>query len=143
MASSMVCFEISANGKSLSNACVGETDQFEVALAKPIGDRDTTLSVTVFAARSRYHNKNISWETDQVAVGDEIVIRIIEDNEGIEPYVKSNEDLEKEKESATFCSFCGKGDDEVGSMITGKEGVFIGNECVELAVDIINNAEKR
>ena len=50
--SSMVCFEISANGKSLSKACVGETDQFEVALAKPIGDRDTTLSVTVFAARS-------------------------------------------------------------------------------------------
>ena len=134
----MVCFEISANGKSLSNACVGETDQFEVALAKPIGDRDTTLSVTVFAARSRYHNKDISWETDQVAVEDEIVIRIIEDNEGVEPYVKSNEDLEKEKESATFCSFCGK-----GSMITGKEGVFIGNECVELAVDTINNAEKR
>ena len=100
------------------------------------------MSVTVFAARSRYHNKNISWETDQVAVGDEIVIRIIEDNEGIEPYVKSNEDLEKEKESATFCSFCGKGDCEVGSMITGEEGVFIGNECVELAVDIIN-AEKR
>jgi len=123
----MVCFEISANGKSLSNACVGETDQFEVALAKPIGDRDTTLSVTVFAARSRYHNK---------------IYRIIEDNQGIEPYVKSNEDLEKEKESATFCSFCGKGDCEVGSMITGEEGVFICNECVELAVDIIN-AEKK
>ena len=82
-------------------------------------------------------------KSDQVAVGDEIVIRIIEDNEGIEPYVKSNKNLEKEKESATFCSFCGKGDGEVGSMITGKEGVFIGNECVELvAVDIIN-AEKR
>jgi hypothetical protein len=61
------------------------------------------------------------WETDQVAVGDEIVIRIIEDNEGIEPYVKSNEDLEKEKESATFCSFCGKGDGEVGSMIRVKK----------------------
>ena len=43
MASSMVCFEISANGKSLSKACVGEGDQFEVALAKPIGDRDTHI----------------------------------------------------------------------------------------------------
>jgi len=70
------------------------------------------------------------------------IYRIIEDNEGIEPYVKSNEDLETEKESATFCSFFGKGDGEVGSMITGEEGVFICNECVELAVDIIN-AEKR
>ena len=142
MAALMVCFEISANGKILSKACVGEGDQFEAALAKPIGDRDPTLSVTVFAARSRYHNKNISWETDQLAVGDEIAIRIIEDNEGIEPYVKSNEDLEKEKESATFCSFCGKGNREVGSMIAGKEGVFICNECVELAVDIINTEKK-
>ena len=104
--SSMVCFEISANGKSLSKACVGETDQFEVALAKPIGDQDTTLSVTVFAARSRYHNK---------------IYRIIEDNEGIEPYMKSNEDREEEKESATFCSLCGKGDGEVGSMIRVKK----------------------
>ena len=104
----MVCFEISANGKSLSNACVGETDQFEVALAKPIGDRDTTLSSQCFPLFS-LSNKNTSWETDQVAVGDEIVIRIIEDNEGIEPYVKSNEDLEKEKESATFAHSVGKG----------------------------------
>ena len=119
MASSMVCFEISANGKSLSNACVGETDQFEVALAKPIGDQDTTLSVTVSAARSRYHNKNISWETDQLSVGDEIVIRIVEDKADAEPYIKSAKDLEEEKQSAFFCSFCRKGDREVNSMIAG------------------------
>jgi hypothetical protein len=79
MAASMVCFEISANGKFLSKACVGEGDQFEVALAKPIGDRDPTLSITVFAARSHYRNRNISWETDQLAVGDEIVIRVMEE----------------------------------------------------------------
>jgi hypothetical protein len=142
MASSMVCFEISANGKLLSKACVGEGDQFEVALAKPIGDRDPTLSITVFAARSRYRNRNISWETDQLAVGDEIVIRVSDEKEEAEPYFKSAEDLEKEKESATFCSFCEKGNREVGSMIAGKEDVFICNECVNLAVDIIT-AEKK
>jgi ClpX C4-type zinc finger len=129
----MVCFEISANGKLLSKACVGENDQFEIALAKPLGDRDPMLSVTVFAARSRYHNKNISWETDQLSVGDEIVIRIVEDKADAEPYIKSAEDLEEEKQSAFFCSFCGKGDREVNSMIAGKEDVFICSECVDLA----------
>jgi hypothetical protein len=129
----MVCFEISANGKLLSKACVGENDQFEIALAKPLGDRDPMLSVTVFAARSRYHNKNISWETDQLSVGDEIVIRIVEDKADAEPYIKSAEDLEEEKQSAFFCSFCGKGDQEVNSMIAGKEDVFICSECVDLA----------
>src|SRR6266850_8500546 len=136
MASSMVCFEISANGKLLSKACVGETDQFEVALAKPIGDRDPILGVTVFAVRSHYRNRNISWETDRLAVGDEIVIRVSDEKEEAEPYIKSAEDLEKEKESATFCSFCEKGNREVGSMIAGKEDAFICNECVNLAVDI-------
>lgn len=142
MAASMVCFEISANGKLLSRACVGEGDQFEAALAKPIGDRDPTLSVTVFAVRSRDHNRNISWETDQLAVGDEIVIRVSDEKEETEPYIKSVEDLEQERESATFCSFCEKGNREVGSMIAGKEDVFICNECVKLAVDIINTEKK-
>jgi hypothetical protein len=141
MAASMVCFEISANGKLLSRACVGEGDQFEAALAKPIGDRDPTLRVTVFAVRCHDRNRNVSWETDQLAVGDEIVIRVSDEKEESEPYIKSVEDLEQERESATFCSFCEKGNREVGSMIAGKEGVFTCNECVKLAVDIIN-AEK-
>jgi ClpX C4-type zinc finger len=133
MAAPMVCFEISANGKLLSRARVGEGDQFEAALAKPIGDRDPTLSVTVFAVRSRDRNRNISWETDQLAVGDEIVIRVSDEKEETEPYIKSVEDLEEEKQSAFFCSFCGKGDREVNSMIAGKENVFICSECVDLA----------
>ena len=142
MPSSMVCFEISANGKLLSKACVGESDQFEIALAKPLGDRDPMLSVTVFAARSRYLNKNISWETDQLSVGDEIVIRIIEDDVKTESYLKSAEDLEKEKESPLFCSFCGKGNQEVNSMIAGKNDIFICDACVDFAREIVE-AEKK
>ena len=143
MASPMVCFEISANGKLLSKACVGESDQFEAALAKPIGDRDPTLSITVFSARSRYHNKNISWETDQLEVGDEIVIRIVEQHEEAEAYVKLADDLEKEKDSTMFCSFCGKGDREIRSMIAGKDDVFICNECVDFCVDMNKPGKKR
>jgi hypothetical protein len=142
MAFPMVCFEISVNGETPKQACVGESDQFEIALAKPLGDRDPMLSITVFAARSRYRNKNISWETDQFSVRDEIVIRIIEDDVKTESYLKSAEDLEKEKASALFCSFCGKGNQEVNSMIAGKNDVFICDECVDLAREIVETKKK-
>ena len=136
MASPMVCYEIAVNGKLLSRACVGEGDQFEAALAKPVGDREPTLSVTVFSARARYPNKNISWTIDELEVGDEITIRVVEDEKESEVSLKSNEELEATVESSHFCSFCGKGDREIRSMVTGKDGVFICNECVDLCADI-------
>ena len=142
MASSMVCYEVSANGTLLSTASVGDSDQLEVALAKPMGERNPILSITVFSARSPVRNKNISWETDQVEVGDEIVIRIIEEKKEADAYVKSADDLEKEKESNVFCSFCGKDNQEIRSMVAGKEGVFICNECVDLCVDINKPVKK-
>ncbi len=136
MASPMVCYEISRNGELLSKACVADGDQLEAALAKLVGDRDPVLSVTIFSSRANDHKKHISWQTDRIEVGDEIVIRIVEQKEETDAYVKSAEDLEKEKESGIFCSFCGKGDREIQSMVAGKEGVFICNECVDLCVDI-------
>lgn len=142
MASPMVCYEIAVNGKLLSKACVGDSDQFEAVLAKPVGDRDPTLSVTVFSARSHYPNKNISWATDQLEIGDEITIRIGEDEQQSEVFLKSNEDLEAEVESACFCSFCGKGNREVRSLIAGQEGIFICNECVDLCIEISKPVRK-
>lgn len=136
MASPMVCYEIAVNGKLLSRACVSEGDQFEAALAKPVGDREPTLSVTVFSACARYPNKNISWATDQLEVGDEITMRVVEDEKESEVSLKSNEELEAAVESSHFCSFCDKGDREIRSMVAGKDGVFICNECVDLCADI-------
>jgi hypothetical protein len=142
MASPMVCHEISRNGELLNKACVADGDQLEAALAKLVGDRDPVLSVTVFSTRSHHDQKNISWQTDRVEVGDELVIRIVEQKEETDAYVKSAEDLEKEKESGIFCSFCGKEDREIHSMVAGKEGVFICNECVDLCVDINKRSKK-
>jgi len=39
------------------------------------------------------------------------------------------------------CSFCGKREDEVESMVAGRWGVAICNECVDLCAEII--AEQR
>jgi len=93
--------------------------------------------------RARYRNKNISWETDQLSVGDEIVIRITDDDVKTESYLKSADDLEKEKESASFCSFCGKGNREVNSMIAGKGDVFICDACVDLAREIVETEKNK
>jgi hypothetical protein len=124
MASPMVCYEIAVNGKLLSKACVGDGDQFEAALAKPVGDRDPTLSVTVFSARSPHPNKNISWATDQLEVGDEITIRVVEDEKESETFLSSNEEFETTIKRSQFCSFCGKGDREIRSMVAGKDGIL-------------------
>ena len=47
---------------------------------------------------------------------------------------------EDNKTPAT-CSFCGKTEDQVKSMISGP-GVYICNECVELAQSIIDTETK-
>jgi len=67
----------------------------------------------------------------------------VEHYEEAETYVKSADDLEKKKETTMFCSFCGKGDREIRSMIAGKDDVFICNECVDFCVDMNKPGKKR
>lgn len=40
------------------------------------------------------------------------------------------------------CSFCGKAQDEVRKLISGPNGVFICNECVDLCHEIIAENER-
>ena len=47
----------------------------------------------------------------------------------------------KEKSSTSYCSFCGKSQDEVRKMIAGPT-VFICHECVDLCVEIIKEENK-
>ncbi len=35
------------------------------------------------------------------------------------------------------CSFCGKTQDQVGRMISGQNGAFICDECVDICAEII------
>ena len=39
------------------------------------------------------------------------------------------------------CSFCGRGEDEVGRLIAGPESVYICDECVELCQEILDEDE--
>ena len=47
----------------------------------------------------------------------------------------------KEKSSTSYCSFCGKSQDEVRKMIAGPT-VFICHECVDLCVEIIKEEKE-
>ena len=49
----------------------------------------------------------------------------------------------KEKSSTSYCSFCGKSQDEVRKMIEGAvPNVCICDECVDLCVEIIKEENK-
>jgi ATP-dependent Clp protease ATP-binding subunit ClpX len=41
-----------------------------------------------------------------------------------------------------YCSFCGKPKDIVGKLISGPNGIFICDECIDLCKDIISEEEK-
>lgn len=45
------------------------------------------------------------------------------------------------KEQHRFCSFCGKPEDLVKRLISGQNGAYICNECVEICEDMIKDTE--
>lgn len=49
--------------------------------------------------------------------------------------------MSKYKEEEVFCSFCGKGHDEVRRLIAGPGDVYICNECIDLCASIIEEEE--
>jgi len=47
------------------------------------------------------------------------------------------------RQRSNFCSFCGKGEREVGPMIEGPENIYICAGCVELCSSIIHQEKRR
>ena len=54
---------------------------------------------------------------------------------------KYDELIKPFKDKQLHCSFCGKSQDQVNTLIAGV-GVYICNECVELSHDILLNSSK-
>ena len=76
--------------------------------------------------------------------------KFVKDKEDLEipSFLRNQEEVhdkevhdKKEKSSTSYCSFCGKSQDEVRKMIAGPT-VFICHECVDLCVDIIKEENK-
>ena len=47
------------------------------------------------------------------------------------------------KRRSHYCSFCGKGEREVGPMIEGPDSIFICGACVDLCANIIRQEERK
>jgi len=133
----MTCFEVIINGKRVCIAGIGNDGVLvsavtfvkqnksaeETAETQENNDKEKLdLRVGGMANREGGAREQLEWLNQDLAVGDEITIRIIETSKCDEPNSKEVTYIE--------CSFCGKKQYDVAKLIAGP-AVFICNECVE------------
>ena len=133
----MKCFEVTINGKKVCTAGVGDdgvlvgavtflkrnNSSEEAGDAQPDND-SASLDVRVggLANRGPGVTEQVEWLHQNLAVGDEITIKIVEAAECDEPNTREVSYLQ--------CSFCNKKQAEVVKLIAGP-AVFICNDCVD------------
>lgn len=126
----MKCFEITINGEKVCTAGVGDDGVLNsiVSFVKRNEESEHTnhsdsldLRVAGLANRELGVTEHLEWVNQDLAVGDEIVIRIIEASTCDEPQSKETTYLE--------CSFCSKKQADVVKLIAGP-AVYICDECV-------------
>ncbi len=143
----MKCFEVTINGKKVCTAGIEDDGVLTAILCftrrKNSSERNAEtqqlnysesldLSVGGLANRGREMKEHIEWFNQNLAVGDEIVIKIIEAPECDDPNIKEVSYLE--------CSFCKKKQAEVVKLIAGP-AVFVCNECVDDCTAALNTGE--
>ena len=140
----MKCFEITINGEKVCTAGVGDDGVLTsiVSLVKSSNASDETgesqdsenLDLRVHGLTNREFGvpEHREWLHQELAVGDEIVIRIIEASVCDEP---KNIEVTYLK-----CSFCDKRQAEVARLIAGPT-VYICDECVGTCSDALAAGE--
>ena len=143
----MKCFEVIINGKKVCTAGIEDNGVLTAILSFTRRKNSSELnaetqqlnysesldlSVGGLANRGPKMNEHIEWLNQNLAVGDEILIRIIEAPECDEPNTKEVSYLE--------CSFCKKKQAEVVKLIAGP-AVFVCNECVDDCTAALNTGE--
>jgi hypothetical protein len=132
----MKCFEVTINGKRVCTAGIGDDGVLTGILSfvkrkdSPEGTADAegiqdseSLELRVGGLENRAPgvSEHLKWLNQNLAVGDEIVIRIIEASQCDEPISREEKRIQ--------CSFCKKKQYEVVKLIAGP-AVYICNECV-------------
>lgn len=131
----MKCFEVTINGKQVCTAGIGDdgvlTSIVSFVMRRNASDKpgesqndnseNLDLRVGGLTNRESGATEHVEWLHQGLAVGDEIVIRIIEASVCDEP---------KSKEVTYIqCSFCDKKQFDVAKLIAGP-GVYICDECI-------------
>jgi hypothetical protein len=140
----MQCFDVSINGKHVCRA--GTPHGHNLSVDVLWSDHWQMPFVTVSGNLGAYgEGERLEWGTQQLKVGDEVIVRVTEAEVADEPLKRQKLDyseeikrrLSEDAELPPYCSFCGKALDEVGAMISGPK-VFICDECVRVCVNIWN-----
>jgi len=142
----MKCFEVTINGKRLCTAGVEDGVLTAIlshvkgqrASTEPHEDQSTDKSESLdFRVGGLEHvgvgaSAHVDWLTQDISIGDEIIIKILEATTCDEPTNKEITYLQ--------CAFCGKKASEVQKLIAGP-GVHICNECVGHCVKALVDGE--
>ena len=143
----MKCFEVTINGERVCTAGVGDDGALTtiVSFVKRNTASDETggsqnnnyseslnLRVGGLANREPGVTEHLEWLHQDLAVGDEIIIRITHASTCDEPKSKEVTNVE--------CSFCAKKQAEVAKLIAGP-AVFICSECVQDCTNALGTGE--
>ena len=136
----MKCFEVTINGRKVCTAGIGDYGVLNTVLSF-VGGKESSdqtpsesleLRVGGVATSTVGATEAVEWLQRDLAVGDEIVIRIIEASECDQP----------ESKEVTYidCSFCGKKQAEAKTLIAGP-AVYVCDECVQDCKNALKSSE--
>ena len=126
----MICFEVSINGKRVCLAGIGDSGVLSTIVNWVNGNHDRLdIHVGGLTQIGINESQHVSWIDQQLIVGDEVSIRIVESVVCDEP--------DKDKVRFEGCLYCGKSRSEGAKLISGSYG-FLCFECVEVCTKIIS-----
>lgn len=135
----MLCFEVEINREQICTTGIGEFGYLTSALSwrrsrKPnpspvLEERSAVLSVGGVIETEPDTDEVLEWVERDLAVGDEVTIRIVEAARSDEP--AERRPRVRKACLGPGCSFCGKRFSEVRKMIGSVQGAHICNECVD------------
>ena len=140
----MICFEVQINGEKICKA--GFDAEFGVLSSgltwannrhQPSGEVAMRLSLHVGGLTSPENDSGefLTWLKQEIRVGDEVSVRVVEAIDADEPFERELNDPE------LHCSFCGKSESKVSGIIDA-ERVCICTECVEVCNQVIAGNEE-
>jgi ClpX C4-type zinc finger protein len=136
----MICYEVWVNGKRLCTAGAEKMRSIYASLIFPKQINRALFMVGVDTEPTKSLRENVFWVDRGLKLNDEIKIKIVERHTADKPKsVKSfGTKITASGKKKLSCSFCGKGEKQVPRLITGS-GANVCSECVQLAVDILND----
>lgn len=135
----MKCIQVNLNGKPCWTIGHEEVADLVFRLTYAPSVEAAHMSASGLFPNAQSVDKSNPWEQAFIKMDDVITLQVIE---SVMPNVTATliQDMAKAEngEGDLHCSFCGKGQNAVSKLITGKSALIC-NECVDHCVDIVHS----